>query len=126
MKNMNVRCLTNNPLVAEKGLHFVENINGSPLELFIAVKANIIAGYRLLTHPLTGSLGPDINPYKSIILTSQPGNLDLESLDLIEKAIQYATTQSSYRPKPRWDELSLKDFQAIDADFIKEFLKTDM
>jgi hypothetical protein len=40
----------------------------SVVELFRAVRKEIMGGYRLITHPLTGSMGPDRNPYKSIML----------------------------------------------------------
>lgn len=121
---MLVRCITNNPMVVAMNFTFIEPFSGNNLELYELVRTEVLKGYKLLTHPLTGSIGPDINPYKSVILSSKQYSTDEESLDIIKKAIIYTTNLMSSRPKPQWDDKSLKDFQLIDLDFIKHIVST--
>lgn len=118
---MKYRCLTNNPYIIERYQDQVESFEGGPLELFIKIKGEIMAGYRLVTHPLTGSIGPSINPYKSVILTTQKGSIDEESLHIIEQAIIHTTNLLSNHTKCVWDLRSKKDFQELDFDFVKRF-----
>lgn len=120
---MGIRCLTNNPKVLEKQLPYVENIMGNTLVVLKAVKYEILKGYKLITHPLTSSIRPNVSPYKSIILTSKAEKLDSESLDIIEKSIVYTTRLINGSRHYNWDENSLRDFQYIDFDLIKEFLQ---
>lgn len=95
----------------------------SVIELFRAVRKEILSGYQLVTHPLTGNIGPDRNPYKSIVLTGVPEEADSRSLEIIEKAIIYAKGFTKGQVQPNWDSSIQKDFQLIDLDFIKEYLK---
>ncbi|HHV35362.1 MAG TPA: hypothetical protein GXX59_07270 [Syntrophomonadaceae bacterium] len=120
----NIRCLTNNPMVIDRGLSFVEALPGiSVVELFMAVQKQILSGYRLITHPLTGSMDPYKNPYKSIVLTGVPGKVDPRSREVMERAIAFAEGFTEKQMKLNWDSSTLRDFQLIDLDFIKEFLK---
>jgi hypothetical protein len=120
---MKIRCLTNNPMVIERGLPFVEAMPSiSVIELFRAVRKEILSGYQLVTHPLTVNIGPDRNPYKSIVLTAVPEEVDSRSLEIIEKAIAYAEGFIDGQIQPDWDSSVKKDFQLIDLDFIKDYL----
>ncbi|MGB4503429.1 MAG: GrdX family protein [Syntrophaceticus sp.] len=120
-----IRCLTNNPMVIDTGFSFVEGWPGLPVvDLFMVAIREISRGYRLLTHPLTGSMGPDRNPYKSIVLTGAPGKMDYKSLEIMEQAIKYAESFTEKQVKTNWDSSTLKDFQLIDLDFIKDYLSS--
>ena len=110
-------------VISKKDL-WAEWLPGDNLQLFRKVKQEISQGYRLLTHPLTGSITPDIIPYKSVILTDGKGDEVTESLDIIEKSIEFTMNLISYRKKPKWDQQSLNDFQMIDLNFINIFLET--
>lgn len=125
-KLMSIRSLTNNPLIINKKCPHVESIEGDPLVVFMVLKNEIVKGYKLITHPLTGSIRPDINPYKTVIISDMAGNLDFEGLQLVENAIEY--TKSLYRisQNHKWDEASLRDFQLIDFDLIKEFIEYEI
>jgi len=116
------RCLTNNPYIIERYKDLVEPFDGAPLELFMKVRREILAGYKLITHPLTGSIGPYLNPYKSVILSAEKGPVDEESLYLIEQAITHTKNLLADYVKSTWDLKSKRDFQELDFDFIKRFL----
>lgn len=119
---MKYRCLTNNPYIIKRCFVNVEPFKGTPLELLSRVKAEVLDGYRLITHPLTGSIGPYINPYKSIILDTKKGLLDEESLELIEKAINHTQYLLPDYQKCIWDDGSRLDLQYLDFDFVKVFI----
>lgn len=81
--------LTNNPLVTERlGPDVpVEYLQCSYKSLLEAARDRIHLGARLLSHPLSGSVKPGETPYKSVILTKGKGDVDEQSLELIENAI---------------------------------------
>lgn len=118
---MNIRCLTNNPLVINRSLH-AEIVEGETLAVLQAVKGEITKGYKLITHPLTGSIRPDISPYKSVVISKAPGKFDIDSLRIIENAIEYTLNLLNMKTEQKWDEQSLRDFQLIDFCFIEDLL----
>lgn len=116
---MNVKYITNNPMIIKKGYKDTFVVVGNTLSVLLAAKYEIRNGYQLASHPLTSSIRPDISPYKTIILThSQPEN-GWDSLKIINYAIDYTENLLKNHPKPyTWDKKSLKDFQYIDMDVI--------
>lgn len=77
--------------------------------------------YVLLTHPLSGSVKPNETPFKSIAV-KKGGNLCLDSLDIIEKAISTFDKFFEMKSTPNWNEKILDDFRVIDLDLIKNAL----
>lgn len=121
---MNTRCITNNPMVMEKAYPNTEFINGNTLSVLIVVKDEILKGYRLITHPLTSSIRPDISPYKTVLLSTVNAEIDKDSLQLINYALEY--TESLIKNSTKfidWDPVSLKDFQYIDMDIIQNIIQ---
>ena len=88
----------------------------------------VAGGYRLLTHPLTGSIRPDITPYKTVLLSGTAGAVDMESVTLIGKAIRYAEDLYRLRDVPiykKWGKAALEDFQLIDLSIIERALEVE-
>ena len=75
-------------------------------------------GYKLLTHPLSGSVKPNETPYKSIMLTATSrGKIDNDSVVMIEDAIVVATSPKFDKYRERQSILAprhLADFQMVD------------
>lgn len=121
------RCITNNPLVKERGFWELEYYDTDVLGLFHLVKSEVEAGYKLLTHPLSGSIRPDITPYKTVLLSAgAEKERDGESEVLIEKAIRYAGDLYGLRDVPvykRWNDAAKKDFQLVDLSIIERALE---
>ena len=121
------RCITNNPLVKERGFWELEYYDTDVLGLFHLVKSEVEAGYKLLTHPLSGSIRPDITPYKTILLSAGAGaERDFDSQSIIENAIRYAEDLYRLRRVPiykRWDSMTKKDFQIVDLSIIERALE---
>ena len=121
---MNVRCITNNPLIIKKGLINIETVDGDTLSVLLVVKDYILKGHRLISHPLTSSIRPDVSPYKTILLSLSAEKIDAESLNIINHAIEYTENLMSSHVNPiNWDEKSLEDFQFIDMDIIQNFIQ---
>lgn len=120
------RCITNNPMLIDRGFTDLEYYETDVLELFNVVYQKVTRGYRLLTHPLTGSIRPDITPYKTVLLSGTAGAVDMESVTLIGKAIRYAEDLYRLRDVPiykKWGESALEDFQLIDLSIIERALE---
>lgn len=88
MKN-DFRIITNNPLVKEKlGQDYnVEYYEISYEDVLKKVRDEIYTGYRLLTHPLSGSVKPNETPYKSIMVSTKREPSDPEGMKIIENEI---------------------------------------
>jgi len=120
------RCLTNNPLLLERGMEQVEFHPVTVPELFALVQAELRQGYRLLSHPLTGSIRPNITPYKSVLLSARPGSADREGQEILARAIRYTDTlfqMDAQPPSAGWDSKSREDFQYVDLSLIQTALE---
>ncbi|RKD29098.1 GrdX family protein [Thermohalobacter berrensis] len=117
--------ITNNPLVKEKLSEYIEinYFDITYLDILKKVRDKVHKGYKLLTHPLSGSLKPNETPYKSIIIGHNNDKLDMESLMIIESSIQTAEKFIKDKNTPNWNEKILKDFQVIDISLIEQLVK---
>ncbi|MDD2426547.1 MAG: GrdX family protein [Eubacteriales bacterium] len=116
--------VTNNPLVKEQldetvGVcYFSEDSHRDLLE---RVRDFVHKGYRILTHPLAGSVKPWETPYRSVMITAKrEEKTDLFSLEMIEQAI-FALEKSKARPVTL-NEKVLADFQIVDFSLIQSAL----
>ena len=110
--------ITNNPMVNQKHFKEVEKIfleNEELLNVLYLTRDKIHQGHKLLTHPLSGSIKPNQTPYKSIMITKDKGQLDFESLKLIEDSIVVA---KGLKDSATSEKLFLEDFQLIDLNLI--------
>ena len=88
--NTGFMIITNNPLVKEKlgEDYHVEYEELSYEDTLKKVQKMIFQGYKLLTHPLSGSVKPNETPYKSVMLSESPEGLDAQAMQIIASAIQ--------------------------------------
>ena len=113
--------ITNNPLaeqtLKERELCPVEYHDVPLKRLFEIVRDRIHQGYKLLTHPLSGSVKPNETPYKSIGISDKPEkSVDVDSLLLMEQAID---ALSKFRVRhPNMSDSMRKDFQVVDLTLI--------
>jgi len=89
MKKKEVLIVTNNPLVKEKigESYNIDFIDGGIQDVMEKLRDMIHKGSKLLTHPLSGSVKPGQTPYKSVMIHVVEGNVDTDSLLMIEDAI---------------------------------------
>ena len=119
-KNKNI-IITNNPKIAEEMTS--KNIDVSYFEqadfMEILYKARDIIhlGYKLLTHPIVSSIKPYETPYKTIVLAYNNGEIDLESIELIENSIELSKNFLD-KPRRKLTKSIDEDFRLIDYELI--------
>lgn len=114
--------ITNNFLVYESFKEKMEIIyldEKKYLEVLQFTRNKIHEGYKLLTHPLSGSIKPNETPYKSLAISFNKTTIDFESLSIIEESIEAAKKFIEGKKTPRWTEEILSDFRLIDFYLIK-------
>ncbi len=116
----NFYIITNNPAVYEKHSPIAICMEGRVADIFAAVRDAVHKGAVLISHPLAGSLKPNENPYKSVMLSTRQGSLDEPSLALIEGAVAVlAKLPVKHRQYPPG---VLEDFRVIDLDLMDSAL----
>ncbi len=120
---MELKYISNNPLIKKEykssSITFIE---GSTLDVFKAVRKKILKNNKLITHPLTGNIPPDVIPYKSVVITDSDC-IDQDSLHIIDKSIIYTIRLAQNGEKHNWKDINLRDFQLLDLDYVKKALK---
>ena len=74
-------------------------------------------GYKVLTHPLSGSVKPNETPYKSVII-EEGKTLDEDSVKIIELSIATLDKFQNMERTPNWTERVLDDFRVVDLDLM--------
>lgn len=115
--------VSNNPKVwAYYAPDQIKEVHGDYYDVLIAVRDLIHTHYKLLTHPLSGSIKPNETPYKSIAVEKSEA-MDFDGLSLIEKAIEtFHKLQNDFKT-PNWTDRVRADFMVIDYDLIKHAIK---
>ena len=119
-KNKNI-IITNNPKIAEEmaskniGVSYFEQSDF--MEILYKARDIIHLGYKLLTHPIVSSIKPYETPYKTIVLTYNNGEIDLESIELIENSIELSKNFLD-KPRRKLTKSIDEDFRLIDYELI--------
>ncbi|WP_242858311.1 GrdX family protein [[Clostridium] symbiosum] len=119
--------ITNNELVKERYGAYGKVLNVEYLEdagcLDVLIKARdaIHGGSRLETHPMAGSIKPNQNPYKTVMISD--GKVDPEEfqefITVMENSIMTCRKFLMEKPLPEWNEKLKKDFRYIDQSLIE-------
>lgn len=119
--------ITNNPKVKEEygaGYEIVF-IDGGYRDVLVKARDLIHIGYKLLTHPLMGSIKPNETPYRTVMVSKDAGEADYDSIILIEEAIMtYDKFARFMRPDrgPNTPQRLRDDFMLIDLSLITSAL----
>lgn len=119
--------ITNNILVYDKYKEKMDIIYLKEyryLEILSFVRNKIHEGYKLLTHPLSGSVKPNETPFKSVAISAKKDELDIESLEIIEASISTAKKFIEGKKTPRWTKDILEDFRLIDFNLIDSAIQS--
>ena len=116
---MDFQIITNNPRVRDHyqgrfGVHYEELAYKALLQ---KVRDMVQSGYRLLSHPLSGSVKPNETPYKSVMVSKDHGMTDAESVRIIEECI--AACEKFAELDRVWTDDVLDDFRMIDDTLIE-------
>lgn len=120
-----MKILTNNPWVKEKyknkyEIHFADV---GYLELLELVRDGIHQGDRLLSHPLSGSVKPNETPFKSVLVEEARGEIDMDSLLIIEDALVMARNLMKNPKLFLEDDQRMNDCRMIDLSLIDSALE---
>lgn len=100
-------------------------IRGTLLDVLRETRNLVHSGHLLISHPLAGSVKPNETPYKSVVLSKQSkGQVDFQSLSIIEASLQTAARMLNERPLRPYSERVLADFQCIDRDLLQSALSS--
>ena len=113
--------ITNNPKIAEemsgKDIDISYFEQADFMEILYKARDFIHLGYKLLTHPIVSSIKPYETPYKTIVLACNNGEIDLESIELIENSIELSKNFLD-KPRRKLTENIDEDFKLIDYELI--------
>lgn len=114
--------ITNNPLVQDRlGEEYeVDFEEISYEEVLKKVRDFVYNKHELLTHPLSGSVKPNETPYKSIMVAKNPDRYNVESMEIIDRAI--AVVPKFEFKSDKYAEDVYDDFQYIDYALISSAL----
>lgn len=115
--------VTNNPKIGENvSDRKVVTLDENYIGILKRCRDLIHEGYELLSHPLYGSVKPNETPYRTVIM-KKGKSLDVNSLNLIEEAIETATKFENNKATPQWTERVLDDFRVIDFDIFSNTIQ---
>lgn len=118
------RIVTNNSLCRDKYQELipVDFLEGKGyMDVLLAARDYIQKGWRLETHPMTGSLKPNQTPYKSIMVSDLPREQEeFYSQEMtIENSILSCRKFLEIKQTPNWTEEIRKDFMIVDLSLIE-------
>ena len=113
--------ITNNPKILEeisdKNIEISYFEQADFMEISYKARDVIHLGYKLLTHPIVSSIKPYETPYKTIVLAYNNGEIDLESIELIENSIELLKNFLD-KPRRKLTKNIDEDFKLIDYKLI--------
>ena len=106
--------LTNNPEVLEAfpGAEWVE---GLPGEVAKKARDRVHAGWRLVAHPLAGSVRLLRSPYRSLVLVQDRRPADARHVQMIEEAVARLGNSDLLDRSPENDG----DYRLLDLDLLR-------
>lgn len=116
--------VSNNPKIKALALENIELFFMNDLqEVMIKVRDLIHSNYKLETHPLTGSVKPVQNPFRTIIL-SKGTELDFTSLEMIDNSIEKVNMFQKVHTERTYPEQILLDYQEIDFSLMNTAIQS--
>lgn len=115
--------ITNNELVYSKykDVYDILFMDGRYRDVLIKTRDKVHEGYELLTHPLSSSIKPNETPYKSVIISDIKGNLNYNSVIIIEDSIMTFDKFNLNKIK-NINEKMKEDFKLIDLTVLESAL----
>ncbi len=115
-----VKIVTNNPYVRDrfknKEVEYIDS-DVDYLEVLLRVRDLLHNNYKLLTHPLSGSIKPNETPYKSV-LVEKGREMDFDGIKIIESSIETFKKFQNVEKTPNWLDHVRDDFMVIDLDLM--------
>jgi hypothetical protein len=118
-----VLVVSNNPSLCGS-VEPVLSVDGGVIEVLQTVRNMVHLGHRLLTHPFAGSVKPNENPYKSVVVTKERFGVDYQSIQIIEGCLQVAERMLRERSYRNYPASVLEDLALIDKTLLMTGLES--
>ena len=121
LNSKDILIVTNNSkvFVEYKENYTVEFIDSETMyNVLIKTRDLLHSGYKLLTHPMSGSLKSNQTHYKSILLIKKNNEANLDDILMIENAIDNYNKFIKNRDITNWTENIKNDFKTVDLSLI--------
>ena len=119
--------ITNNPLVITSTYRDIEIVPVKTLgilEVLTIVRDHLHLGHRLISHPLSGSLKPNENPYKSVLISCKRDTYNFNEITLVEQCIASAEKFINGKALPKYNVQKESDFMSVDQLLIESRLNS--
>lgn len=110
--------VTNNELIEQLGYPLIK-VNGDIEKVLERVLDLTIEGYRLLSHPLSGSIKPSINPYKTVIVSKKPSAVDYQEMEMVQNCLEKVRDMRRHRSLVTWGQSVDTDLKFLDCELVK-------
>lgn len=119
-----VLIITNNPMVKNIDNAEICFVMGDQRQVLYQVFNQVAWGHSLLSHPLAGSIKPEDNPYRSVVLSLSISETDLSTLGMLEYCLE--KMEAGVREGTRSRRLNhlARDFQMIDKELLDNALQS--
>ncbi len=119
-----MKLITNNPKFKSFKNKRIEVIlhENSYMDILEITRDYVHRNYRILTHPLYGSVKPNETVYRTILI-EENDKLDNNSVMLISEAIETFKKFKKNKITPNWTEQVKDDFSVIDYDLLKNAIE---
>lgn len=119
-----MKLITNNPKFKSFKNKRIEVIlhENSYMDILEITRDYVHRNYRILTHPLYGSVKPNETVYRTILI-EENDKLDNDSVMLISEAIETFKKFKKNKITPNWTEQVKDDFSVIDYDLLKNAIE---
>lgn len=121
LNSKDVLIVTNNSkvFIKYKENYNIEFIDSETMyDVLIKTRDLLHLGYKLLTHPMSGSLKSNQTPYKSILLIKKNNDVCFDDILMIENAIDNYNKFLKNRDITNWTENIKNDFKTVDLSLI--------
>lgn len=116
--------ITNNPLVKNINDIQLYMIEGDCKDVVAKVLSMVSEGHQLISHPLAGSVKPNQNPYKSILISQEKGQLDYQSVKILNSSLLKIEQILEEKILPDLASLYSDDLQLTDYDLLLSALQS--
>ena len=113
-----VRIVSNNPMVVFQKEDVRINASGV-IRVLEKVRDLVHLGHHLLTHPLAGSIKPNENPFKSVVISANTLGMDVKSVQIAEDSLETAKRMLKEMPYRSFSDQELNDFMMIDLSLLE-------
>lgn len=96
------------------------------LDILYQVRDYVHRGYKILTHPMAGSLKPNQTPFKSVLLEKNRDTDNYQSIMLIESSIEAAQKFMQFKATPVWSPRIREDFKTVDLSLMDSAVNNPM